>query len=164
VGEEHAVLLRLAAGGFRDMTRVAGGRASIWPEVVVNNAEAVLGTLDGLVAELLATRELIVKGDKQGLLSMLEAAGAARGQLTKAVELVGRLCELKVPVLDRPGVLAEVTTLAGELGVNIFDLEIAHSGEGSRGVLELIVGEEGAVKLEEGLVARGYHVAVQVMD
>ena len=44
-----------------------------------------------------------------------------------------------MPVPDRPGVLAEVTTLAGELGVNIFDLEIAHSAEGDRGVLVLVV-------------------------
>jgi cytidylate kinase len=44
-----------------------------------------------------------------------------------------------VLVPDRPGVLAEVTTLAGELGVNIYDLEIAHSAEGPRGVLVLVV-------------------------
>ena len=40
---------------------------------------------------------------------------------------------------DRAGVLAEVTTLAAELGVNIADLEIAHSSEGDRGVLILLV-------------------------
>ena len=37
-----------------------------------------------------------------------------------------------MPVPDRPGVLAEVTTLLGELSVNIDDLEIAHSVEGAR--------------------------------
>ena len=35
--------------------------------------------------------------------------------------------------------LAEVTTLAAELGVNIADLEIAHSAEGNRGVLIMLV-------------------------
>ena len=49
------------------------------------------------------------------------------------------LAEVRVPVPDRPGVLAEVTTLAAELDVNIADLEIAHSSEGDRGVLILLV-------------------------
>ena len=49
------------------------------------------------------------------------------------------LVELRIPVPDRPGVLAEVTTLAGRLGVNVADVEIAHSPEGGRGVLVLVV-------------------------
>ncbi len=46
---------------------------------------------------------------------------------------------MRLPVPDRPGVIAEVSTLLGGLGVNIFDVEIAHSAEGDRGVLVLIV-------------------------
>ena len=60
---------------------------------------------------------------------------------------------MRVPVPDRPGVLAEVTTLAGELGVNIADLEIAHSGEGDRGVLILVV-DAGAADLVRGARSR----------
>ena len=62
---------------------------------------------------------------------------------------------------DRPGVLAEITTLAGELDVNIEDLEIAHSAEGPRGVLVLVV-EAGSADLVRGaLLARGYRPSVQ---
>ena len=43
--------------------------------------------------------------------------------------------------------------------VNIADLEIAHSMEGSRGVLVLIVAEDGAARLESGLSELGYHVS-----
>ena len=42
---------------------------------------------------------------------------------------------------DRPGVLAQVTTIAGELGVNIEDLEIVHSQDQPRGVLILTVAD-----------------------
>jgi prephenate dehydrogenase len=67
--------------------------------------------------------------------------------------------ELRVPVPDRPGVLAEVTTLAGELGVNIADLEIAHSLEGGLGVLVLVVPEVGVEPFEAALVDAGSHVS-----
>jgi hypothetical protein len=63
-------------------------------------------------------------------------------------------------VPDRPGVLAEVTTLAGQLDVNVADLEIAHSSEGDRGVLILLVEAAEAERLRAGLVDHGYRPAV----
>ena len=65
------------------------------------------------------------------------------------VTSAGDLCEVRVPVPDRAGVLAEVTTLAGTLDVNIADLEIAHSSEGEQGVLILLV-EAGAAERLRG--------------
>jgi hypothetical protein len=66
-------------------------------------------------------------------------------------------------VPDKPGVLAEVTTLAGSLGINIADLEIAHSMEGAGGVLVLVVAARQADALETALVARGYHCSWMVL-
>ncbi len=60
---------------------------------------------------------------------------------------------------DTPGTLAEVTTLAGRLGVNVFDLEIAHSKEGGGGVLVLIVAADAADALEDGLHELGYRTS-----
>jgi prephenate dehydrogenase len=71
------------------------------------------------------------------------------------------MVEVRVPVPDRPGVLAEVTTLAGELSVNIEDLEIAHSAEGDRGVLLLVIDARVAERLRGGLLARGFRPSVQ---
>jgi hypothetical protein len=56
-------------------------------------------------------------------------------------------------------VLAEVTTLAGELGINIYDLEIAHSAEGPRGVLVLVVDASLAENVAGPLRDRGYRVS-----
>ena len=72
-----------------------------------------------------------------------------------------QVVECRIPVPDRPGVLAEVTTLLGELGVNIRDLEIAHSAEGERGVLVLAVDADVAEKARAALIERGYRVALQ---
>jgi homoserine dehydrogenase len=60
---------------------------------------------------------------------------------------------------DRPGVLAEVTTAATQLGANIEDLRIVHSTEGGSGRLELVVaGEDRAERLVTDLLRLGYHV------
>ena len=40
--EEHAALLRLAAGGFRDMTRIASGHPDIWLDICEQNRPAIV--------------------------------------------------------------------------------------------------------------------------
>lgn len=155
--EEHATLLRLAAGGFRDMTRIAAGHPGIWPDICSENRAAIIAVLDQLIASLTTMRNVVGAGDRQALLESLELARAARVNLPATVGRADELAEVRVPVPDRPGVIAEVTTLAGELSVNIVDLEIAHSAEGERGVLVLVVASTEAGQLVDALAARGYH-------
>ena len=157
--QEHRALLRLAAGGFRDMTRVAAGHPGIWPDICVENRQAIVELLGQLGEALSAMRELVASGDRPGLLAVLEQARTARTNLPVRVAGHGRLVEVRLPVPDRPGVLAEITTLATELGVNIADLEIAHSSEGDAGVLILVVEAEPAGDLCNALASRGYHPA-----
>ncbi|MBW3644249.1 MAG: prephenate dehydrogenase/arogenate dehydrogenase family protein [Actinobacteria bacterium] len=159
--QEHRALLRLAAGGFRDMTRVAAGHPGIWPDICVENRQAIVELLGQLEEALSAMRELVASGDRPGLLAALEQARNARTNLPVRAAGHGRLVEVRVPVPDRPGVLAEITTLATELGVNIADLEIAHSSEGDAGVLILVVEAEPAGDLCRALAGRGYHPATR---
>src|SRR5205085_10306934 len=106
-------------------------------------------------------RDVVAEGDRAALLAALERARAARVNLPAPLARPEDLAELRIPVPDRPGVLAEVTTLAGELGVNIEDLEIAHSAEGSRGVLVLVVEASAADRVIAGLTARGYRLSAR---
>jgi prephenate dehydrogenase len=159
-----ALLLRLAAGGFRDMTRVAAGHPGIWPDVVAENRGAILRSLDRLSAELAKLRDVVASGDRAGLLGLLERAREARVNLPSGAPQLGLATEVRVPVPDRPGVIAEVATLLGSLGVNIFDLEIAHSAEGDRGVLVLIVDSGSEAVVREALGARGYRASLRRLE
>jgi prephenate dehydrogenase len=161
---EHRALLRLAAGGFRDMTRIAAGHPGIWPDICAENRDAIVDVLDDLVASLQSMRAVVVDDDRAGLLGILERARAARVNLPSRVASADELCEVRIPVPDRPGVLAEVTTLAGALDVNIADLEIAHSSEGDRGVLILVVEAAAAERLRGGLVDHGFRPAVLPLE
>lgn len=159
--EEHRALLRLAAGGFRDMTRIAAGHPGIWPDICVENRDAIVDVLRRLEEELAHTRSLVERGDRAGVLDILERARAARVNLPARVARTSEMAEVRIPVPDRPGVLAEVTTLASELGVDIADLEIAHSAEGDAGVLILVIEGESIDRLRDALAARGYHASMR---
>ncbi len=161
-GAEHdAALLRLAAGGFRDMTRVAAGHPGIWPDICADNAAAIVSTLDQLMADLQVMRTRVADGDRRGLLEALSRASAARRSLPARAARPDDLAELRMPVPDREGVLAEITSLAGDLGINIYDVEIAHSSEGAHGVLVLVVEARQAAELHDAVTALGYRCTTQ---
>ena len=160
--EAHATLLRLAAGGFRDMTRIAAGHPGIWPDICAENRDAIVEALDELLGTLRGVRDTVAAADRAALLHLLEAARTARVNLpARAVSRADEMAEMRVPVPDRPGVLAEVTTLAGELGVNIYDIEIAHSAEGDRGVLLIVIDAKDTDLLRGAFLARGYRPSVR---
>jgi prephenate dehydrogenase len=117
--EEHTALLRLAAGGFRDMTRVAAGHPAIWLDICEQNRDAIVGVLDGLIAQLGATRSVVAKGERGALESILSTARHARINLPSRVTNAELMAEVRVPIPDRPGAAAEVFSLAADLSVNI---------------------------------------------
>jgi len=159
--EQQRNLLRLAAGGFRDMTRVAAGQPSIWPAICTQNSKAIVNVLDDLLTDLAWLREAVANQDEPALLTHLEGARVARRNLPTTAPDAQNMSEMRVPVLDRPGELAAIAVLATELDVNIFDLEIAHSSEGPQGVVVLLVESETAPKLSIALRERGYRPSIQ---
>jgi prephenate dehydrogenase len=161
---EHRALLRLAAGGFRDMTRISAGRPAIWPDICVANGAAIVDGLDQLIAALSTVRGLVAEGDRDGILDLLSRARSARVNLPVGFGPADDLVEVAITIPDRPGEIAAIANLAAELDVNIFDLEISHSGEGREGVMLVVVDEARSERLVGGLMARGYRPSVRPLD
>ncbi len=155
--DQHELLLRLAAGGFRDMTRIAAGNPGIWPDICVANREAILAALDEYRDRLDAVRALVADGEAGGLLDVLEQGRRARRNLPTSARVRGPISELRIPVPDRPAVLAEITSLAQS--ANIVDFEISHTIEGDSGVIVLLVPTADTDGYEARLVEAGYHVS-----
>lgn len=160
---EHAALLRLAAGGFRDMTRIASGRPDIWLDICSENRTAIVGALDQLIGELSDVRTAVDAGDRAALLDRLSRAREARANLPSRVVHPENLAEVRVPIPDRTGAAAELFTLAGELSVNIANFEVVHAA-GQRGVAVVLVDQDHAELFRGGLIARGFRPSVQALS
>ncbi|MGH2752810.1 MAG: prephenate dehydrogenase/arogenate dehydrogenase family protein [Actinomycetota bacterium] len=157
-GDKDA-LLGLAAGGFRDVTRIAASESGMWLAILRTNRIAILDALDGLEQRLRGLRRMLIEHRWDELRTFLEGARTARLELFAKPAYAGTPVTLTMLVPDRPGVLAEVTTAAGELGANIEDLNLFHSTEGGRGRLEVIIAGEGSAEaLRTRLEDLGYHV------
>ncbi|QBI21594.1 prephenate dehydrogenase/arogenate dehydrogenase family protein [Egibacter rhizosphaerae] len=156
---EHAGLLLLAAGGFRDATRVAASDPDLWLEICAENREAITAVLDDYAERIRELRESLAHEDSTALRQVLEQAHAGRRGLPSKEVSRRPMVELVVPIADRPGTLSEVTTTVGAVGVNIEDMGIEHAAEGGRGALRLAVsGTEEAHRARDAITARGYEV------
>lgn len=151
-----------AAGGFRDMTRIAASPASLWIDIIRDNREAVQKMTDRFLRALTQASEDLRDKRWDSLKEAFEYAGQARRALpSKPGVESAELVEMLVPVPDQPGVLAEIATTVGESGVNIEDIDIVHSVEGGRGTIHLIVnGTPAAKKALEAIRARGFAVEI----
>ncbi len=161
--EEHVAVLRLAAGGFRDMTRVASGMPQIWIDICRENRSAILDALDGMISGLTEMREIVESQDNAALLTRLSTARNARANLPGRVHELMDVCEIRVPIPDRSGAAAEIFTLAADLGVNIANFEVSHSVEGDRGILVLIIDKASSEMFRGGLLARKFRPSIQTL-
>ena len=153
---DDAPLLRLAAGGFRDMTRIAAGHPEIWLDICEENRDAIVSVLDEFSDRISAIRNIVAHSDRTGLTDMLSQARKARTNLPSRYVRPQELVEVRIPIPDRKGQIANITMLAADCDVNVADIEVAHSAEGAQGVLVLVVAEADVQRFLAVLAGQGY--------
>lgn len=149
-------ILMLAAGGFRDLTRLASSNPALWSDILLANAPQIAGAIDLYVARLQELRDAILGGAGPRVEQTFAQAKEARLKLAAKPQVRSGVAVLQVPVPDRPGALAQLTAALGEGGVNIEDLQIVHSPEGGRGTVHLTVAAGSAAAAVSVLSGHGF--------
>jgi len=127
--------LRLAAGGFRDMTRIASSPFSIWKDIVETNVSEIRAALDGFMARLAALRDSL---GAEALAAEFDAAAFTRSGIPRDMKgFMSPLSEILVVVEDKPGIIAGISNALAADGINIKDIEVLKVREGEGGTLRL---------------------------
>ncbi|MGQ0670184.1 MAG: prephenate dehydrogenase/arogenate dehydrogenase family protein [Actinomycetota bacterium] len=149
-------ILLLAAGGFRDLTRLAASNPKLWSDILLSNREALATAIDLYVDRLVELRGLVKEGRAADVERSFAEAKRARLALAAKPQVKAGVALIQVPVPDRPGALAELTALLGGAAVNIEDLQIVHSPEGGRGTVHLTIAASSAEQALAALAAGGF--------
>lgn len=138
LAREHPLTLMLAAGGFRDTTRIAGGEAVMWRDIFLYNRPALFKLLESWRCQLDTLIEMLTRSDEKGLEKYIQRARELRAQVpARQKGLLPALHELVITVPDRPGIIGKLATVLGEAGINIIDIEILRVREGDGGNIRL---------------------------
>jgi prephenate dehydrogenase len=140
-------LFRLAAGGFKDTTRIAAGSPELWSGITLDNRAAVLAGLRELRQIITGFETSIRQRDARALTRQLAAAAALRASIPASwVADSARLVEMRIPLANQAGAIARVTGFAGKAACNIQSIDIDHINEDSA-ILVLILTDEGDIDL-----------------
>ena len=162
---ERGELMRLAAGGFKDTTRIAAGSAELWTGICLDNAVALSEGIEELRGRLEGFETVLRARDTEAIRAWLERAAEVRRSLpAQWVPATTQLTELAVPMLDRTGQVAEITGAASRAGCNIEGIDIDHQSESSA-VLVLVLTDEGDFGTLIGdLKQRGYEPVMRPLE
>ncbi len=130
--------LPLAAGGFRDTTRIALSSPEMWRDIFMANREALLAVLDSFKRELKLLESAVQRADEEEILAVLHRAKAVRESVpAKTKGYLPALFEILIAIPDRPGAIANVAGILAREGINIADIEILRVREGEGGSVRL---------------------------
>lgn len=128
--------LDFAAGGFRDMTRIASSSFEIWESVLKLNRWEIVNAIKGLNSKLTNIEELLKHGDMKTLSSLFENARTKRDVIPKNTKgFINPLFDVFIYVEDKAGVLSKLSTLMFKNNINIKDIEILKIREGTGGTM-----------------------------
>ncbi len=156
-GEERSLMMLLAAGGFRDLTRVASGDPVMSRDMVSGNRAAVRSALSAYRHQLERLDGLL--DDPEDLL----AAGEAAKRTRDGIPIVRRSLlparhEMVLAVPDRPGELARITNALGDANVNVKDIEVLSIREAGGAIRLAFETADELVRGTASLRAAGYEV------
>lgn len=140
VGSRHTQArkhLALAAGGFRDMTRIASSPFELWKDILSFNRKEV-STVLRLYIRQLERLASDLKSNHRKLATEFSTSRSLRSRIPRSMKgFMSALVDVTVFIEDKPGELARLTTLLAKRKINIKDMELLKVREGRGGTFRL---------------------------
>ncbi|MBN1302311.1 MAG: prephenate dehydrogenase/arogenate dehydrogenase family protein [Melioribacteraceae bacterium] len=130
--------LDLAAGGFRDMTRIASSDFEIWESIIKENRDEILSAIEKFSFEIEKLKKFIYKDRMSELRHYFNDARKHRDEIPKNTKgFLSPLFDLYIFVKDEPGVISKISTALYRHNINIKDIELLKIREGAGGTFRI---------------------------
>jgi prephenate dehydrogenase len=153
--------LDFAAGGFRDMTRIASSDYKQWDQVIKANKKEILPALDRIQKTINLMKHSIHNKRYDELGEYFEQARKKRDEIPRNTKgLINPLFDVYIGAKDEPGVLHKITAVIEKAKLNIRDIELLKVREGTGGTFRISFSSEPeAEKARAALKKKGYEVS-----
>lgn len=152
---EDELMKLVAAGGFRDITRIASSSPEMWEQICLSNGAPIARSLSYLIGMLDDLREKISSADGATIHEAFETAKDYRDSLLDSTRgALAKSFVLYIDLLDEAGGIATVTTLLAMNQINIKNIGIIHNREFEEGVLRIEFYDADALDLAETVLKK----------
>lgn len=141
----------IAAGGFRDITRIASSSPEMWQQICLENKENISNVLDDYIRLLIQVRCSVDNGEAEQLYQMFASSRDYRDSIDVTDNgLIRKSHVLYLDIADEAGGIATIATILAMDKISIKNIGIIHNREFEEGVLKIEFYEEES--LERGAV------------
>ncbi|BAC13737.1 prephenate dehydrogenase [Oceanobacillus iheyensis] len=159
----HAYLPNLAAGGFRDITRIASSNPQMWQDIFHHNQSKMSYFLEEWIQEMSHLKLLIETNEKNEILDYLDSAKKYRDGLSEKEQgAIPSFYDVYVDIHDQSGAIAKVVQILADENFSIKNIEILEVREGITGVLRLSFHtQKEQIGSSKKLTSLGYETMIQ---
>lgn len=157
---EECTMKLIAAGGFKDITRIASSSPDMWEAICMSNTENIADLLDDYIRSLQSISKAVREKQKGYTYDLFKAskeyrdsfADAPKGPIKRTY-----ICHIDIP--DEAGAIAAIATILAKADISIKNIGIVHNREFEEGVLRVEFYEETALAEAVSLL-QGLHYTV----
>lgn len=141
----EGIMKMIAAGGFKDITRIASSSPEMWQQICLTNAKNISSLLERYIQDLTAFKKELDVGESDRLYRFFDQAREYRESfITASSGPIKTEYVLTVDIADQPGSIAAIATLLARHDVSIKNIGINHNRELAEGALRIEFYEETA--------------------
>ncbi len=142
---QEGLMKKLAAGGFKDITRIASSSPVMWEQICMTNTENIITMLEDYMNSLNRTLTQLKAKAGQGIHRLFDTSRAYRNSISDpSAGSVTPDYSFTVDVVDEPGAISTLAVILSARGISIKNIGINHSREQGEGALKITFYESAA--------------------
>lgn len=159
---KDGIMKMIAAGGFKDITRIASSSADMWQQICLTNTENIVDLLSDYIRSLVAIKDSLSTRNESDLYNLFDSARIYRDSFINASSgPIKRSYRITIDIADEPGALATIVAILAANGISIKNIGISHNREQESGVLNIEFNDEDSLRKASGILSnRNYTVQV----
>lgn len=136
--DDRESMKAVAAGGFKDITRIASSSPVMWEQICLENGENISLMLGEFIRMLIQIRCYVDNKEAQNLFDMFVSSRDYRDSIDDTSKgLLHKAYVLYCDILDEAGGIATIATILAMDGISIKNIGIVHNREFEEGVLKI---------------------------
>ena len=159
---EAEYMKTIAAGGFRDITRIASSSPVMWEQICIENHENISSVLDEYIRMLIQIRCSIDNQEASYLYDMFARSRDYRDSIDASSSgLINKTYMLYIDIVDEAGGIATIATILAMEGISIKNIGIIHNREFEQGVLKIEFYEQNALEKACALLKKRNYIVYE---
>lgn len=143
---QEELMKRLAAGGFKDITRIASASPVMWEQICMANTGNIIQALEDYIASLNHTLLDLKQQDGEAIRRLFDTSRTYRNAISDIGKgSVAPDYSFTVDVVDEPGAISTLAVILSARGISISNIGINHNREHGEGALKITFYDEAAM-------------------